>query len=60
MAKNMMVLALIAVVVLLTFFSGPLGVVFKIIWTGVVYIFKLLLWFLTIPLRIISWLFKKI
>ena len=57
--KIMMVLALIAVVVILIFFSGPLGVVFKIIWTGVVYILKILLSILTIPIRIIGWFFKK-
>ena len=58
--KIMMVLALIAVVVILIFFFGPLGFVFKIIWTGFVYIIKFPFTILTIPIRIIGWFFKKI
>ena len=52
--KIMMLLCIITIVVILTFLSGPLRVVFKIIGTGFIYIAKLLFWIITIPFRIIG------
>ena len=45
---------IITIVVILTFLSGLLRVVFKIIGTGIIYIAKLLFWILTFPFRIIG------
>lgn len=56
--KIMMVLGLILIVVLLVCFGGPISFILKVIWDGLKFILKLLLWVLSIPFKLIGWLFK--
>ena len=52
--KLMMVLLLILLVVILSFLSGPLGIVFNILGTGLKFIFTLLVSVISLPFKLVG------
>ena len=58
--KIMMMLTLILLIALLSFFSGPIGVVAKIIWNGIKVVLKIVFWISSSPYRLLRWIFKTI
>jgi len=54
--KIVMLLMLLVLLWALTFLSGPLGFVFKFIWSGIKAVFKFLVWLLSRPWAIFKWL----
>ena len=56
--KIMMLLCLILLCVVLSMLSGPIGFVLKIFGAGLLFLLKALLWFLTMPFKLIGRLFR--
>lgn len=56
--KIMTLLGIILLVVLFSFFSGPLTLVLKILWQGLMFILRVLLWLLLLPFKLLIRLFK--
>lgn len=57
--KIMMALGIIILIVLLTFLGGPISFVLKIVYDGIKLIIKALLWLISIPFKIIGWIFRQ-
>lgn len=57
--KIMMALGIIILIVLLTFLGGPISFVLRIVYDGIKLIIKALLWLISIPFKIIGWIFKR-
>ena len=57
--KLVMLLGAILIVVLLSFLSGPISVVCKILWDGFKFILSILFWVLTLPFKLIGSLFFR-
>ena len=57
--KLVMLLGAILIVALLTFLSGPISVVCKILWDGFKFILSILFWVLTLPFKLIGSLFFR-
>ncbi len=57
--KIMMLLCIVLLVVLLIAFAGPVGVVLKILASGFTFLFKLFLWVILLPFKLLGALFKR-
>ena len=57
--KLLGILMLIALILALSFISGPVGVVVRVLWSGIKEIVKLILWILGIPYRLFRWLLSS-
>jgi hypothetical protein len=57
--KIMMLLGAILLVVLFMFFSGPLTIFFKILWTGVKFFISLIWSIITIPFKLLGRLLRR-
>lgn len=57
--KIMMALGIIILIVALTFLGGPISFVLRIVYDGIKLIIKALLWLISIPFKIIGWIFRR-
>ena len=57
--RIMMLLCIVLLVVLLIAFAGPVGVVLKILASGFTFLFKLFLWVILLPFKLLGALFKR-
>ena len=57
--KLVMLLGSILIVVLLSFLSGPISLIGKILWDGFKFILSILFWVLTLPFKLIGSLFFR-
>ena len=55
----MMALGIIILIVALTFLGGPISFVLRIVYDGIKLIIKALLWLISIPFKIIGWIFRR-
>ena len=56
--KIMAALMIIIIIVAVIFLSGPLGLIFKLLWTGLKFLLSIVLGIIKIPFKIIGWLVK--
>ena len=57
--KIMMALGIIILIVALTFLGGPISFVLRIVCDGIKLVIKALLWLISIPFKIIGWIFRR-
>ena len=57
--KLMLILTIILLVVCFTFFSGPLGFVFNILWTGIKFLVGIVIGIIKIPFKLLGYFFKS-